>query len=100
VPKLESGATKDLVIRNITEDFWKETIRTAETPNKRYHVCAVGTSGIGKTSSTAILIRLLLLMQRTVVYRIRSPEKIGWVYEFTPGQATEENPCPVVVNVI
>jgi hypothetical protein len=39
-------------------------------------------------------------VQRTVVYHIQSPEKIGWVYEFTPGQATEENPCPVVVNVI
>jgi hypothetical protein len=100
VPGLESDATIDLVIRNITEDFWKETIRTAETPNKRYRVCAVGTPGIGKTSSTPILIRLLLLMQRTVVYHVQTQEKVGWVYEFTPGQATEENPCPVVVNVI
>jgi hypothetical protein len=48
VPKLESGATRDLVIRNFTEDFWKETICTAETPNKRYHVCAVGLLVLGR----------------------------------------------------
>jgi signal recognition particle GTPase len=71
VPCLFTGYTGNVVIRNITEDYWNEVIQVAETPNKRTRVCAVGTAGIGKTESTAVLIRLLLQRNRTVVYHER-----------------------------
>ena len=53
---LETGKSSNVVIRNITEDFWKTVIDTTS----RSRVCTVGTPGIGKTTSTCILIRLLL----------------------------------------
>jgi hypothetical protein len=76
-------------------------IQVAKTPNKRIRVCAVGTAGIGKTLSTAVLIRLLLRKNRTVVYHKRSHVyRSGLVYEFTPVPATDATPFAVKVNVI
>jgi hypothetical protein len=100
VPDLEAFGATNVVIRKITEDFWDKVIELTETKGQQYRVCAVGTPGIGKTTATAILIRKLLLMNRTVVYRIRGNEKGGWVYEFTPTQAKAETTFSVKVNVI
>jgi hypothetical protein len=100
LPDLETDGPINVVIRNITEQFWNEVIRVAEAPNKRTRVCAVGTPGIGKTLATAILIRMLLQRNRTVVYHIRTLEQDGWVYEFTPVQATEGIPFSVNVQAI
>jgi hypothetical protein len=63
------------IIRDITEPFWQPCINIVETPGCRYRVCAVGTPGIGKTTDTSYLIRMLLLMNKTVVYHIRTVEK-------------------------
>jgi Retrotransposon hot spot protein len=76
---LETGKSIDVVIRNITEDFWQTVIDTTN----RSRVCAVGTPGIGKTTSTCILIRLLLQQQKTIIYHVRTKEKNGFVYMFT-----------------
>jgi hypothetical protein len=84
VMSLQYGETSDLVIRSCDESFWKACIKTAETPNRRYRVCAIGTPGIGKTKSTAILIRILLQMGHTVVYLVRTTQEVGHYYEFTP----------------
>jgi hypothetical protein len=100
VPNLEAFGATNVVIRNITEDFWDKIIKLTETKGQRYRVCAVGTPGIGKTTATAVLIRKLLLMNRTVVFRIRTEKKDGWVYEFTPVLATEEGTIDVKVNEI
>ena len=77
---LETGKRIDVVIRNITEDFWQTVIDTTN----RSRVGAVGTPGIGKTTSTCILIRLLLQQQKTVVYHVRTKKEDGFVYMFTP----------------
>jgi flagellar biosynthesis GTPase FlhF len=58
--RLESGESKDIVIRACTILFWTECIRVVNTPKRRYRVAAMGTTGTGKTTSTAILIRMLL----------------------------------------
>ena len=47
---LETGKRIDVVIRSITEDFWQTVIDTTN----RSRVGAVGTPGIGKTTSTCI----------------------------------------------
>ena len=89
VVQLEDAMTSNIVIRDITEPFWQACIDTINTPNVRYRVCAVGTPGIGKTTSTPILIRMLLAAKHTVVYRIRTVEKYGWYYEFTPDKTSK-----------
>jgi hypothetical protein len=100
VPNRVTGNPKNIVLRSITEDFWEKVISTTEMPGSQFRVCAVGTPGVGKTTATPILIRLLLLMNRTVVYRIRSLNLGKWVYEFTPVQESEEGPITVKVNAI
>ena len=74
IPGLDFGKKYDLVIRSITQPFWEECIRIVTTRDFDLRVCAVGTPGIGKTSSTPFLIRLLLKEKRTVVYRRLSSE--------------------------
>jgi hypothetical protein len=84
---LETGQREDLVVRSITKKFWQACIDIVDDPRKNVRprrVAAVGTSGIGKTSSTAILIRVLLEKRMTVVYLIREPNAKGWYYEIVP----------------
>jgi hypothetical protein len=82
--KLETGETRDIVIRNITKPFWNECINKVEQPEMRCRVAAIGTPGIGKTTSTPVLIRMLLEMNKTVVYLVRTLDKSAWNYEFIP----------------
>jgi hypothetical protein len=100
VPNLEAFGATNVVIRKVTEDFWDKVIELTETKGQQYRVCAVGTPGIGKTAATAVLIRKLLLMNRTIVYHVRTTKLTGWVYEFTPTQATAETTFSVKVNVV
>jgi ABC-type microcin C transport system duplicated ATPase subunit YejF len=53
-------------------------------PEKQDRVGAVGTPGIGKTTSTSILIRMLLKKGRTAYIWYEQKEKHGWKYEFLP----------------
>ena len=81
---LETGESIDVVIRNVTEDFWKKVIETTKT----HRVCALGSPGIGKSTSTCILIRHLLQspppqQQETIIYHVRTIEKINFVFMFT-----------------
>jgi hypothetical protein len=93
VVKLETTEYYDVLIRSITEEFWRACIDTVDTKNMRLRVCAVGTPGIGKTSTTPILIRMLLNSGKTVVYLLRTEEKVGWYYEFKPSStSTHTNP--------
>ena len=88
VLSLEAAGMNNVIIRyKITEEFWSAVIATTI----EYRVCAVGTPGIGKTMSTCILIRLLLQQRKTVLFQIRTKEKEGFVYLFTPqaGSTTE-----------
>jgi hypothetical protein len=85
VVDLESGRPLDVVIRKVTRPFWQACIDAADTPRERIRVCAVGTSGIGKTACTSLLIKMLLERQTKVVYHVRTLRKCGWIYEFIPG---------------
>ena len=93
VVDLETGTRGNVVIRSITENFWLNVIEATKT----HRVCALGTPGIGKTTTTCILIRLLLAQKKTVVYLIRGINRNGFVYMFTP---TLEASLEVDVKVI
>ena len=79
----------NIVLRSIVEPFWQSCIDRVKDvfPNARYRVCAVGTPGIGKTFTTPLLLRMLLLKNSTVVYIRRSVDLDSWYYEFIPTSA-------------
>lgn len=77
---IETNSRGNVVLRNITEKFWREVIEATKT----HRVCAVGTPGIGKTTTTCIPIRFLLEEKKTVVYRVRRIGNKGYVYMFIP----------------
>ena len=88
VVSLEKEEKSDIIIRsNVTEEFWHEVVAATS----KYRVCAMGTPGIGKTTSSCILIRLLLQQRHTVLYHVRTPEKEDFVFLFAPqaGSTTE-----------
>ena len=96
---LEEGkGLVNIVLRSNIEPFWQSCIDRVEGlfPNDRYRVCAVGTPGIGKTFTTPLLLRMLLLKNSTVVYIRRSVDLDSWYYEFLP---TSDGKNPYVVNV-
>ena len=80
------------------EPFWQSCIDEVESldPDDRTRVCAVGTPGIGKTFTTPLLLRMLLLKNSSVVYIRRTEERDSWFYEFIP---TSDGKNPYVVNV-
>ena len=77
---IEGDRASHVVLRNITEDFWRKVIEAT----KLHRICAMGSPGVGKTTTTGILIRLLLEQKKTIVYRVRRLNKDGFVYMFTP----------------
>ena len=90
IPDLDrNGTLGNIVLRSIVEPFWQSCIDRVEglDPDDRYRVCAIGTPGIGKTFTTPLLLRMLLLKNSTVVYIRRSPERKSWYYEFIPTSA-------------
>jgi hypothetical protein len=84
---LETGTKNSIVVRLVTPLFWEACIAMTEKKDKRYRVAAIGTPGIGKTKSTAILIRILLERKKTVVYLIRTKKEESWYYEFVPNKS-------------
>ena len=93
VTNIESGKSSNVIIRSITENFWLQVIEATKT----HRVCALGTPGIGKTTTTCILIRLLLKQNKTVVYRVRGHGEKGFVYMFTPRMGSSEEVVDVRV---
>jgi hypothetical protein len=98
IPKL-NGERFDLIVRACTVPFWQACIDKVETPGKNYRACAVGTPGIGKTTSTFVLIRLLLLRGKCVVHHILRKNTTGWIYEFRPREPNEPPSPPFVCSV-
>ena len=80
IPGLDFVGRYNLVLPGITQRFWEECIRRVTEPNFQYRICAMGIPGIGKTSSTPFLIRMLLRGKRTVDYRIASSD---YFWEFS-----------------
>ena len=95
IPDLYTKETRNIVLRSNTEPFWQSCIDTVNDVDPlsgaRYRVCAVGTPGIGKTYTTPLLLRMLLLNGSTVVYIRRSTTYKSWYYEFVPTSNDEHD---------
>ena len=84
VTNLETGTVLDsVVIRGVERLFWSECVNQVMTPDMVRRVCAVGTPGTGKTTSTVFLIRTLFENKHTVVYRFAS-EPYYWEFKWRP----------------
>ena len=87
IPDIENQFAKlDIILRESTLPFWRECIRLTDDGHR---VCAIGSPGIGKSTTTAVLIKLLLEAGKTVVYLRRTKAAWdghvgGFMYEFTP----------------
>lgn len=84
IPDLETGnVDRNIAIHPWMTTLWKKVISYVEqkgTMSQR--VCLVGNAGIGKTTTTAFLLRILLMRgSTTVLYHIKSSSG-GWIYEF------------------
>jgi len=75
-----SKSVINLILRLDTEDFWNECITQAGIQR----VCAVGSPGIGKSITTAFLIKQLLEDQKTVVFLKRTESRDSWYCQFVP----------------
>ena len=94
------GETVDIVVRNITVPFWQACIDKVDSSKGRKRIAAVGTPGTGKTRTTPILIRMLLERNCSVVFLMRSTDKVLWYYEFVPTlNASNGNAQRIAVNV-
>ena len=94
VLSIEGLTTRSIIIRsNITEEFWREVIVATQD----FRVCALGTPGIGKTTSTCILIRLLLEQKYTVIYRVRRLDNKGHIYMFN---MVSDSPLEIDVKIL
>jgi hypothetical protein len=82
IPHLQAGRTGNIVVRSMTNAFWEACIQEVNLPGSP-RVAAVGTCGIGKTTSTPILIRKLLERGDTVVHCLRTTTRQGWYGELT-----------------
>jgi hypothetical protein len=80
----EVGQKYPMIIRSITNAFWDSCIEVGDVPGESFRVTAIGTPGIGKTTSTPLLIRKLLKKGKTVVYHVRTENRNKWIYEFVP----------------
>ena len=87
----EQEPTESSCESNDIDDESDEEEVHIEAPGHRHRVCVVGSNGIGKSTTTAVLIRSLLLRGKSVVYHIRTADKSRWVYEFIPNMNDVEH---------
>eukprot|EP00657_Telonema_sp_P-1_P010902 TRINITY_DN557_c0_g1_i8.p1 TRINITY_DN557_c0_g1~~TRINITY_DN557_c0_g1_i8.p1 ORF type:complete len:458 (+),score=64.52 TRINITY_DN557_c0_g1_i8:147-1520(+) len=81
VKLLEIDGSIDIILRSVNEPLFNACIDQAS--NGR-HVCIVGSPGIGKSTTMLYLVRLLLKLGYTVVFRRRTQDRTSWYYEFKP----------------
>jgi hypothetical protein len=85
VKDIRGGPAVNIILRSTTEPFWEACKLLAD---KGHRVCAIGSPGIGKSTTTPVLIKLLLGKGITVVYLKRTTNSTGFYYQFTPNVAT------------
>jgi hypothetical protein len=89
VPDPFSGVARNVIIRGPDLAFWNQLLSGLAAPNGRKRVTAVGTPGIGKSTTASFAIRLLLQQRKTVVYIHRTTDASGYYIQFIPSEDEE-----------
>jgi len=90
VPDSYTGKTRNIVVRDADNGFWNALLNEAEQENTSTRFAVVGSPGIGKSTTVAFAIRLLLLQEKTVVYKYRTPDNTGYYIQFRPKTSSSE----------
>mmetsp|Transcript_11453 Transcript_11453/g.16314 ORF Transcript_11453/g.16314 Transcript_11453/m.16314 type:complete len:263 (+) Transcript_11453:1872-2660(+) len=91
VPDPYTGETRNIVVRDADNGFWNALLNEAEQENTSTRFAVVGSPGIGKSTTVAFAIRLLLLQEKTVVYKYRTPDNTGYYIQFKPETSSAES---------
>lgn len=103
VPDPYSGITRHVIIRKADFEFWGHLLgrlepAVAPVDNgglQRKRVVAVGTPGVGKsTTAASFAIRSLLLEKKKVVYLHRTEDKCGYYIKISPSASEADEPKP------
>lgn len=88
VPDPYTVSSRNVIIREDDFVFWNRLIEelAVDDVNRRKRVAAVGTPGIGKSTTACFAIRLLLQKGKTVVYILRTADGSGYYIQFTPSE--------------
>jgi len=74
----------DIVLRNKDLDYWDSCVAELEDPSEtRRRMVSIGSPGIGKSTTALFLIRKLLMIGKTVVYRMKGE---GVFIQFKPNR--------------
>ena len=85
VPDPYTGSARNVIIREEDFAFWNQLLQgLAVGGNTKRRAAAVGTPGIGKSTTASFAIRLLLQQEKTVVYLHRTTDGSGYYIQFTP----------------
>jgi hypothetical protein len=88
VPDPYTGSARNVIIRQDDYIFWNQLLEglAVEDVNTPKRVAAVGTPGIGKSTTSSFAIRLLLQQGKTVVYLLRTSDGSGYYIQFSPSE--------------
>ena len=88
VPDPYTGSARNVIIRHDDFIFWKQLLEglAVEGVNTPKRVAAVGTPGVGKSTTASFAIRLLLQQGKTVVYLHRTADGSGYYIQFSPSE--------------
>ena len=86
-----TGFAQNVIIREADHAFWNHlldglAIEKETTSLVQKRVAAVGTPGIGKSTTADYAIRQLLVWKKTVVYLQRSVDQDGYYIQFSPSK--------------
>ena len=84
VPYHYAANARNIVIRKNDYTFWTEILGELAQEETSNRVAVVGSPGIGKSTTVAFAIRLLLRQGKTIVYKYRTEDESGYYVQFTP----------------
>lgn len=92
VPHHYTEISGNVIIRQVDFSFWSVVLQELAEEGSSKRVVAVGSPGIGKSTTTAFAIRLLLQKGKTVVYKERTEDDTGYYVEYTPSKEIPHGP--------
>jgi hypothetical protein len=81
---LGTSTARNIVVREDDSAFWNAILGELAQEDTSNRVAVVGSPGIGKSTTVAFAIRLLLKQKKTVVYKYRTEDETGYYVQFTP----------------
>lgn len=99
VPNYYAASARNIVIRQSDCTFWTVILNELAQEKTSNRVAVVGSPGIGKSTTVAFAIRLLLQQGKTIVYKYRTEDESGYYVQLTPKISKGEEGNDVHVDI-